>query len=51
MILKRQIYFNNNWPAEKEVNTEALNLLLKRMDENELNQLIVRNYSAVVRMV
>ena len=41
VILKRQIYFNNNWPAEKEVNTEALNLLLKRMDENELNQLIV----------
>lgn len=40
VILKRQIYFNNNWPAEKEVNTEALNLLLKRMDENELNQLI-----------
>lgn len=29
VILKRQIYFNNNWPAEKEVNTEALNLLLK----------------------
>lgn len=41
VILKRQIYFNNNWPAEKEMNTEALNLLLKRMDENELNQLIV----------
>lgn len=40
VILKRQIYFNNNWPAEKEVNTQALNLLLKRMDENELNQLI-----------
>lgn len=41
MILKRQIYFNNNWPTEKEVNTEALHLFLKRMDENKLNQLLV----------
>lgn len=41
IILKRQIDFNNNWPTEKEVNTEALHLFLKRMDENKLNQLLV----------
>lgn len=41
IILKRQIDFNNNWPTEKEVNSEALHLFLKRMDENKLNQLLV----------
>lgn len=41
IILKRQIDFNNNWPTEKEVNSEALHLFLKRMDGNKLNQLLV----------
>lgn len=41
VILKRQIFFNNNWSTEKEVNTEALHLFQKRMDENKLNQLLV----------
>lgn len=41
IILKRKIDFNNNWPTEKEVNSEALHLFLKRMDENKLNQLLV----------
>lgn len=40
-ILERQIGFNNRWPEEQEVTTEAYSLLLQRMEAHGLDQLLV----------
>lgn len=39
--LERQIGFNNRWPNELEVTTEAYHLMLQRMEEQGLGQLLL----------
>ena len=41
VILQRQINFNNCWPQELEVTTESYRLLLQRMAEHGLNQVLL----------